>query len=329
MDFINNFKNRLFSANAENFEQLALELFAFQSSENKIYRQYLQLLGLKASDIKRLEDIPFLPVSFFKSHHIQTGNARIEEVFESSGTSSLQVSRHVICDLDLYRQSFRKAFYMHYGNLKDLTILALLPSYLERNQSSLVYMVNQLMIDTGSAESRFYLDNLGELYKTLIQLEKDQRTYILWGVSFALLDFAEQFPFTMQHGIVMETGGMKGRQREMIREELQHFLCSRFALESIHSEYGMTELLSQAYSPGHGLFHCPPWMRIFIRDQHDPLHVFSTTGESGCINIIDLANIHSCAFIATDDLGKITGNSFQVLGRSDVSDIRGCNLLIQ
>jgi len=311
------------------FRAMALEVFHFQSRHIPVYRDYLAVLRKDPDSITEIEKIPFLPVEFFKSHAVIEEGLEAEVVFASSGTTGTEPSRHHVADAGLYRESFLRTFNSFYGSPEDLCILALLPSYLEREASSLVYMMDHLIRWSKHPDSGFYLDNLGELSAILQKRNNDQQTTLLVGVSFALLDLAEQYPMEFWSNIkLMETGVMKGRRKEMVRSELHEHLQTAFDLQAIHSEYGMTELLSQAYSPGEGLFNAPPWMKILIRDPNDPLSMLPD-GQSGGINIIDLANIHSCAFIATADLGKVyEDGSFEVLGRYDHSDIRGCNLLV-
>jgi phenylacetate-coenzyme A ligase PaaK-like adenylate-forming protein len=286
------------------------------------------LLFKNPSDTKRIEDIPFLPIQFFKTHQVITGEKEPHIIFSSSGTTGSTTSKHYVHDLKLYEQSFTKAFELQYGQPTDYVILGLLPSYLERTGSSLIYMVNHFIKHSPHPESNFYLNNLEELYKTLQSLESQGKKTLLIGVSFALLDFVEQYQLRLNHTIVMETGGMKGRRTELVRAELHEQLCQGFGVDCIHSEYGMTELLSQAYSKENGVFECPPWMKIVIRDTEDPLTILPPN-KNGGINIIDLANLNSCAFIATQDLGKLHHNgSFEVIGRFDHSDVRGCNLMV-
>lgn len=278
--------------------------------------------------VKNIAQIPFLPISFFKTHTIQSNTAQPETIFTSSGTTGIITSRHFVTDIDWYRQSFRKAFELFYSDIKKYAILALLPSYLEREGSSLIYMADDLIKQSENPDSGFYLYNHDELYHKLISQQQAGKPTLLIGVTFALLDFVEQYQINFPELIVMETGGMKGRRKEMIREELHAQLCAGFNVSAIHSEYGMTELLSQAYSKGNGIFNCPQWMQVLIRDTNDPLSLIGQ-GKTGGINVIDLANINSCSFIATQDLGKqYADGSFEVLGRFDNADIRGCNLLI-
>ena len=311
------------------FRASVLEVFHFQARHTPVYRDYLAALRIDPASVKEIEEIPFLPIEFFKSHAVIEEGLEAEVVFESSGTTGTTPSRHHVADAGLYRESFLRSFYSFYGSPEELCILALLPSYLEREASSLVYMMDHLIRWSKHPDSGFYLDHLDELSAILQKRNNDQQATLLVGVSFALLDLAEQHPMEFWSNIkLMETGGMKGRRKEMVRGELHEQLRSAFGLETIHSEYGMTELLSQAYSGSEGRFRCPPWMRILVRDPNDPLSLV-TDGQSGGLNIIDLANLHSCSFIATGDLGKVyMDGSFEVLGRYDHSDIRGCNLLV-
>lgn len=311
------------------FREIALKVFLYQATQVQTYRDYLDHLGINPVRIRDLEEIPFLPVEFFKSHTIVPEGKKAEVIFESSGTTQQTPARHHVADASLYRKSFTEGFRRMYGDPARLCILALLPSYLERNSSSLVYMMDQLMELSEHPDSGFYLDNLEELSGILNKRKKDGHPTLLTGVSFALLDLAEQHPQKLEdHLILMETGGMKGRRKEMVRGELHQELTKAFGLKLIHSEYGMTELLSQAYSKGKGRYFAPPWMKISLRDPNDPLSPVKQ-GQGGGINVIDLANIYSCSFIATGDLGKShEDGSFEVLGRYDHSDIRGCNLMV-
>jgi len=321
-------RNEIFNINSnEQFKNEALKVFNYQYKNNKVYQSFCQLLNVQPNQVKNIAEIPFLPIQFFKSHKIVSSTQKEQQFFSSSGTTGSLTSKHYVTDLTIYENSYLKAFTQFYGNIKDYTVLALLPSYLERDGSSLIYMVNDLIKKSNKLESGFYLHNLSDLKNVLIALDANGEKVILIGVSFALLDLVEKFQFQLQNTIVMETGGMKGRRKELIRVELHDILKNGFGLDKIHSEYGMTELLSQAYSHGNGVFNTPPWMKILIRDTEDPLRLLANN-QTGGINIIDLANINSCAFIATQDLGKIySNNSFEVLGRFDNSDIRGCNLL--
>lgn len=309
------------------FEEKALKVFHLQANNCEPYKRYLNLLKTDINSITSIQDIPFLPIEFFKSHSIISNDNPIEKTFTSSGTTGQDVSQHHITDLSIYTESFIRGFEHFYGTAEDYRILALLPSYLEREGSSLVYMCNRLIENSQHQESGFYLHNLEDLAKILSQ--KSEKKTLLIGVSYALLDLAEQFPQKLENVIVMETGGMKGQRKEMIKSELHDVLKKAFQLNTIHSEYGMTELLSQAYSKSNGIFETPPWMKVIIRDTQDPFTILNHQ-QTGGINIIDLANINSCSFIATQDLGKtIDEYSFELKGRFELSDIRGCNLLIQ
>ena len=286
------------------------------------------MLYIHPSDVKEIQDIPFLPIQFFKSHQILSSSSAITEIFTSSGTTGSSTSKHYVTDISLYEKSYLAGFKHFYGNIEDYVVLALLPNYLERKGSSLIYMVNDLIKRSKNADSGFYLNNLNELADKLISLDNQNKKVLLIGVSFALLDIVEIHQFSLKNTIVMETGGMKGRRKELIRTELHTILKQGFGVEKIHSEYGMTELLSQGYSKGHGIFQCPPWMKVFSRDTEDPLTI-QNNNKTGGINVIDLANYNSCSFIATQDLGKIyDDNSFEIIGRFDNSDIRGCNLMV-
>ena len=312
----------------QTFNELAIEIFHYQYLNNSIYRTFVDLLNIQPGKIKSVNSIPFLPVEFFKTNEVITGKDNIQQVFLSSGTSGAEQSRHCITDISVYEKSFRKGFRHFYGAPEQYCFLALLPSYMERQSSSLVYMVEDLIKQSTHKDSGFYLHNTEDLMKKLLELDKAGQKVMLLGVSYALLDVVEKHQLKLKNTIVMETGGMKGRRKEMIREELHAILCKGFGLDAIHSEYGMTELLSQAYSKGNGLFQCPPWMKVLIRDTNDPFS-FIANNKTGGINIIDLANINSCCFIATQDLGKINQDGFfEVLGRFDNSDLRGCNLMI-
>ncbi|TYA70037.1 LuxE/PaaK family acyltransferase [Seonamhaeicola marinus] len=312
----------------EAFEKKTLEVFKFQFENNRVYRSFCDLLYKTPSDVKTIEDIPFLPIQFFKTHEVISSKSSIETTFTSSGTTGSITSKHNVTDLNVYNKSFAQGFRHFYGDIKEYTVLALLPSYLEREGSSLIYMVDALIKQSNKPESGFYLNNLSDLKETLVKLDSKGEKVLLIGVSFALLDLVETYQFNLKNTIVMETGGMKGRRKELIRAELHAILKSGFGVNTIHSEYGMTELLSQGYSKGYGIFECPQWMRILIRDTEDPLSI-QKEGKTGGVNVIDLANINSCSFIATQDLGRIyTNNSFEIIGRFDNSDIRGCNLMV-
>jgi phenylacetate-coenzyme A ligase PaaK-like adenylate-forming protein len=310
------------------FDKMALKVFRYQYEHNRVYRDFCDHLKATPENVKTTSRIPFLPISFFKSHNVQTGTGQTQQIFTSSGTTGMTTSRHLVSDVAMYEESYRKAFSQFYGNIEDYTVLALLPSYLEREGSSLIHMVDDLIRMSNNPDSGFYLHNLDELADKLIVLDESGQNVLLIGVTYALLDMIESRRFCLRNTIIMETGGMKGKRREMIREELHEQLCNGFGVPAIHSEYGMTELLSQAYSLGNGIFECPAWMQILVRDPEDAL-TYIADGKTGGINVIDLANINSCAFIATQDLGKkYPNNSFEVLGRFDNSDIRGCNLMV-
>lgn len=310
------------------FEKIALKVFRFQYENNLVYQEFCDLLKTNPQKVKSLHQIPFLPIQFFKSHSVVSNSDPIQATFTSSGTTGTITSRHLVTDVSIYDESYRKGFSQFYGNIEDYVILALLPSYLEREGSSLIHMVEDLIQLTNNSDSGFYLNNHDELIQKLVDLDQAGQNVILIGVTYALLDLIEKRQFQLQHTIIMETGGMKGKRKEMIREELHEQLCEGFGVTAIHSEYGMTELLSQAYSLGNGVFECPSWMQIHIRDTEDAL-TYINYGKTGGINVIDLANINSCSFIATQDLGKKYPNTtFEVLGRFDNSDIRGCNLMV-
>ncbi|MEH6658905.1 acyl transferase [Leeuwenhoekiella marinoflava] len=315
-------------SNAAEFETCALASFQFQWKHNAVYRKFCDHLTVSPSKIDQVEKIPFLPIQFFKEFEILAATDAIQTTFTSSGTTGSVTSKHHVTDLSLYEQSFRASFNLHYGNIEEYTVLALLPSYLERDDSSLIYMVDCLIKDSKKPKSGFYLNDYNGLSETLKRLDAAGEKVLLIGVSFALLDLVEQFDFRLQNTIVMETGGMKGRRKELIREELHQILKNGFGVAEIHSEYGMTELLSQGYSNGKGVFTLPPWMQVFIRDTEDALQLIKP-GKTGGINVIDLANHYSCPFIATQDLGKkIDDKHFEIMGRFDTSDIRGCNLMV-
>lgn len=312
----------------EHFDKMALYIFRYQAKNNSIYQHFLSYLNIDIEKIQSVNQIPFLPIQFFKSHKILSSKERIQEIFLSSATSGAIQSKHYVCNLKLYEKSYLEGFKYFYGAIENYTVLALLPNYLERKGSSLIYMVNDLIAKSKSRDSGFYLRNISELSKKLIQLDKQNKKVLLIGVSFALLDLLDFKRFNLKNTIIMETGGMKGQRKEMIRNELHENLCSGFGVSKIHSEYGMTELLSQAYSKGNGIFETPPWMQVMTRDTEDALTILPT-GKTGGLNVIDLANINSCSFIATQDLGKTHSNgTFEILGRFDNSDIRGCNLMI-
>lgn len=325
---MNSLSERIFNINSEeNFNKLCMNLFDLQMENNPIYSAYAKII-LKGRNPNNINDIPFLPIEFFKTEKIICTGQKIEEIFLSSETTGNQ-SKHLISDLEIYKTSFRKSFQQFYGNISEYCILSLLPNYMEREGSSLIYMVDDLIKNSQHPKSGFYLDNYKELSSTLQELENAGQKTILIGVSYALLDLADQFPKKLEHTIIMETGGTKGKRKEMMKEELHKILQNDFSLNKIHSEYGMTELLSQSYSKGDNVFKSPPWKKILIRDVNDPLTIIGDN-KTGGINVIDLANIYSCPFIATQDLGKtFTDGSFSVLGRFTNADVRGCNLLIQ
>ncbi|HDP75266.1 MAG TPA: acyl transferase [Bacteroidales bacterium] len=322
-------EKRIFTVNTTaEFENLALEIFQFQYKNVDVYRSYVDLLKIDPNKVRRVDQIPFLPIQFFKNRQIIAKGLRPEVEFTSSGTTGSETSRHYVAKVDIYKQSFTMGFRYFYGSEQQYCILALLPAYLERTGSSLVYMVDGLIRQSGNPNGGFYLNQLDELAEKLTKLDSSGQKCLLVGVSFALLDLAERHKFNLKNTIVMETGGMKGRRKEMVRDELHGILAKAFGVDSIHSEYGMTELLSQAYSKGKGVFSCPPWMRVLIRETTDPFTIASV-GTTGGINIIDLSNLYSCAFIQTQDLGRLHHNgTFEVLGRMDSAPIRGCNLLV-
>lgn len=316
-------------SNSGLFEELALQVFRHQAENCLVYKQFVGHLGIRPEQIMHLEQIPYLPISFFKTHDVLSTSAPIEIVFSSSGTTGMIQSRHLVTDTSIYDRSFNQAFELFYESIEDTCFLALLPSYLEREGSSLIYMVDALIAQSKHPDSGYFLHNHDELYLRLKELQQTGQKTILIGVTYALLDFIEKYRMEFPDLIVMETGGMKGKRKEMVREELHQELRNGFGINAIHSEYGMTELLSQAYSKGDGIFNCPPWMKVMLRDTNDPLSLVASN-KTGGINVIDLANINSCCFIATQDLGRTyTDGSFEVLGRFDNADIRGCNLLVE
>tara|TARA_R110001592_G_scaffold63124_5_gene193317 strand:+ start:169 stop:1143 length:975 start_codon:yes stop_codon:yes gene_type:complete len=313
---------------SEQFTKTALEVFKHQFKNNKVYRSFCDLIYKHPSDVTKIEEIPFLPIQFFKSRKVLSSLDEVQETFTSSGTTGSITSTHFVTDINFYKQSYLNGFSHFYGNIEEYTVLALLPNYLERNGSSLVFMVNDLIAKSKNSDSGFYLNNLDELAIKLINLDKKGQKILLIGVSFALLNLIEKHQFKLKNTIIMETGGMKGRRKELIRNELHQLLQDGFGVAEIHSEYGMTELLSQAYSRGNGVFETPPWMKILTRDTEDALSILPTE-KAGGINIIDLANYNSCSFIATQDLGKVYQNgTLEIIGRFDNSDIRGCNLMV-
>ncbi len=321
--------NAIFDIQTEgDFLTQALRIFKFQYDNNVVYHDFCTYLNVDPNTVHTLEQIPFLPIEFFKSKDVLSTTNTPEITFTSSGTTGSETSKHFVTDLNLYEQSYLKAFNHFYGDITDYCVLALLPSYLERTGSSLIYMADDLIKKSYHPESGFFLNEYAQLHQLLLELQKTNTKILIIGVSFALLEFTEQYQMSLQNTIIMETGGMKGRRKEIVRQELHQLLSNGFGVPHIHSEYGMTELLSQAYSKGNGVFDCPAWMRILVRDTEDPL-TYLTNGKSGGINVIDLANINSCSFIATQDLGKINQDStFEIIGRFDNSDIRGCNLMV-
>ena len=316
---------RIFSISSpEQFNAMALEVFRFQAEHCDVYAEYLRLIGVDPASITRIEDIPMLPIGLFKSHDIYSAATPPQIVFTSSATTGMSFSRHLVADTSIYERDFTEGFRLFYGDIKQWSVYGLLPNYLERTGSSLVYMVDSLIRQAGSGG--FYLHNYEKL---LSDMAADSRPKILIGVTYALLELAEKYAPKLDNTVVMETGGMKGRRKEMSKEELHGLLCSAFGVERIHSEYGMAELLSQGYSTGEGLFASPPWMRVIVRDINDPF-THLEAGRRGAIDIIDLGNIYSCSFIATEDVGiAYADNTFRIEGRITDADIRGCNLLVQ
>lgn len=322
-------KNKIFEITCHSeFEQVAFDIFYLQAEKNTVYNAFIKQLGIIPGSVARISDIPFLPVGFFKSHKIICENKPEEIIFKSSGTTG-ENSSHYITDLSIYKKSFEFNFTMNYGNPEDICILALLPSYLERSGSSLVFMADILIKKSNHPDSGFFLNEYEQLARVLKKNELARQKTILLGISYALLQFSEKYPMVLKNTVVMETGGMKGRNRELTKEELHQILKDRFGLSTVHSEYGMTEMLSQAYSKADGKFKCPPWMQVLVRDINDPF-CYIENGKTGGINVIDLANICSCPFIETQDLGRLHADGgFEVLGRFDNSDLRGCNLLVK
>tara|TARA_R110000744_G_scaffold160236_5_gene276534 strand:+ start:73 stop:1050 length:978 start_codon:yes stop_codon:yes gene_type:complete len=322
-------QNAIFDIRSENeFLIQALRIFKFQYTNNSVYRTFCEYLNVDPNTVKSIKQIPFLPIEFFKSKSVVSSPELEEIIFTSSGTTGNETSKHFVTDLSLYEKSYLRAFKQFYGNIEDYCVLALLPSYLERTGSSLIYMVEDLIAKSNHPKSGFFLNEYAQLYQLLLKLQKTDTKILIIGVSFALLEFTEQYQLSLKNTIVMETGGMKGRRKEIVRQELHQLLTAGFGVDEIHSEYGMTELLSQGYSKGGGIFDCPTWMKILVRDTEDPLS-FQKFGKTGGVNVIDLANINSCSFIATQDLGKINDDgTFEIIGRFDNSDIRGCNLMV-
>ncbi|MEY4875938.1 MAG: hypothetical protein RL708_1087 [Bacteroidota bacterium] len=318
----------IFNSSAS-FEKRALAIFQFQYENCEVYHQYVDALKTDVSKVDSIEKIPFLPIRFFKTHQVITKNKLPQIIFKSSGTTGVQQSQHLISDTSIYLQSMQQCFNAAFGNINEYCFVALLPSYLERSNSSLVYMVEQMMQISKHSCNGFYLYNHDDLYEKLMALEAQKQPTILIGVTYALLDFADKFKPKLKHTIVLETGGMKGRRVEWLKHEVHDFLKQSFQLNTIASEYGMTELLSQFYAKQDGIFEMQNTAQVFIRDMYDPFQISNAINTSGCINVVDLANINSCSFIATDDIGKIkTYNSFEIIGRADYSDVRGCNLMI-
>ncbi|WP_440879539.1 LuxE/PaaK family acyltransferase [Tenacibaculum sp. C7A-26P2] len=322
-------QNKVFNIQSEEeFNEVSFDVFRYQFSNNRVYRSFCDLLNIHPSDITRIEEIPFIPIQFFKSKKIISSNEQIQETFLSSGTTGSITSKHYVTDISWYERSYLLGFDYFYGDISDYVVLALLPNYLERKGSSLIHMVKDLIERSKQSESGFYLDDISDLAKKINMLDQRGRKVLLIGVSFALLDLIEKYQFSLRNTIIMETGGMKGKRKELIRHELHQLLKKGFGVEQIHSEYGMTELFSQAYSKGNGVFNCPPWMKVLTRDAEDALTI-QPNEKTGGINVIDLANYNSCSFIATQDLGKVySDNGFEVIGRFDNSDIRGCNLMV-
>ncbi len=323
-------KDRVFQVDGtEAFNALALDLFHLHADRNPVYREFLTALGRSSSEVRSVDGIPFLPIQVFRSQRVLLDGLGEGLTFTSSGTTGSRTSTHLVPWPEHYEHSFLNSFKSRYGGLEGLRILALLPSYLEREGSSLVYMVNELIRRTNDPMSGTYLHSYSALAEVIRRSEEEHQRTLVIGVPFALLDLAERHPMDLHHTMIMETGGMKGRRPELVREALHDILKKAFRVPSIHSEYGMTELLSQAWSAGEGKYHCPPWMRVMIRDVNDPFAMLPD-GRSGGINVIDLANMASCPFIATQDLGmRYSDGSFEVLGRFDHSDIRGCNLMVE
>jgi phenylacetate-coenzyme A ligase PaaK-like adenylate-forming protein len=319
---------KVFTTNNANFEKSVWQVFKFQAQNSTIYKNYISALGINPLSIQQIQQIPFLPISFFKTHDILAQGYQVQQAFLSSSTTGTGQSRHLVANVEVYHNAFAKGFNLFYGNPKEYCILALLPSYLERTGSSLVYMAEHLIHQSQHPDSGFYLDEWEKLSKVLQQNEAKGQKTLLLGVSFALLDFVAAFPQQLKHTVVMETGGMKGRRKELTRAELHTALKEGFGVNEIHSEYGMTELLSQAYAKSNGLFYCPPWMKVLVREADDPFS-YAANGKTGALNVIDLANINSCSFIETADLGRAyPDGSFEVLGRMDFSEVRGCNTMI-
>jgi len=331
LEFSSHIKAKIFSIQTDkDFNEVALNIFYYQAKNNEVYKLFLKLINCSPSKIIDYKQIPFLPIQFFKSLEVVVANKSVTKVFKSSGTTATGKSQHLVTDLSIYEASFVNGFSHFYGNIENYVVLALLPNYLEQGESSLVYMVDKLIDLSDNKDSQYCLEDLSETKNLLQKLAKQNQKVLLIGVSYALLDLIEEENLNLNKNfLIMETGGMKGRRKELTKPELHKVLKKGFDVDIVHSEYGMTELLSQAYSQQDGLFKTPPWMKVLIRDINDPLS-FQTKNKSGGINIIDLANVNSCSFIATQDLGKVNkeNNSFEILGRFDYSDTRGCNLLV-
>lgn len=320
--------DKVFTTKNENFEETVWEVFKFQANNVEAYQKYIQYLGVNPGSLGHILDIPFLPISFFKSQNIIAKGCKSQQTFLSSSTTGKGQSQHLTADISVYEKSFSQGFQLFYSDPKEYCILALLPSYLERTGSSLVYMADSLIKQSQHADSGFYLDEFEKLSEILKENEAKGQKTLLLGVSFALLDFCAAYPLQLKNTTVMETGGMKGRRKELTRFELHKALKEGFGVEEIHSEYGMTELFSQAYAKQEGKFTCPPWMKVFTRTADDPFS-YNNTSKTGALNIIDLANIYSCSFIETEDLGRTYADgSFEVLGRMDFSEVRGCNTMV-
>jgi hypothetical protein len=331
--------NNIFSVTPQQFNELADKVAQFQRENNAVYGEWNAMFNdkrlmineeksqLNINHLTLITNHCFLPISFFKTNTVVTTEFEPAVVFESSGTSQTINSRHLVKDVSIYKKSFFKAFELFYGDITEWCIIGLLPSYLERNNSSLIVMVDELIKASNNSNSGFYLYDFDKLQSVLLQQEAKRQKTLLIGVTFALLDFAEQYKLNLEYTTIMETGGMKGRRKELTRAEVHAIICNGFGVENVHSEYGMTELLSQAYSLGDGRFICPPWMKVLVRDEDDPLTIRQS--GRGVLNVIDLANVYSCSFIATDDVGIVyEDGSFEVWGRLDNSDIRGCSLLV-
>lgn len=328
MDTFKSFASKIYHLNDQEFLDIAIQIFRFQAASNPVYKEFVGHIGVDINDVRQLDDIPFLPIAFFKSHVVKSGNWEPQTLFTSSGTSKQLTSKHYVEDEQFYLKNSILTFQHFFGHLDNYHFFALLPSYLERKGSSLISMIQEFIGQSNSPFSGFYLNDFDSLLRDIAAAKSDHRRTVLWGVSFALLDLAERGEIDLSHCIIMETGGMKGRRKEITRQELHGILQERLNAKEIYSEYGMTELLSQAYTRGGQIFECPPWMRVVGRDLTDPL----TKGvfhENAGLNVIDLANFSTISFIETEDLAKIRTNSqFEVMGRIDNSDIRGCNLLL-